>query len=136
MEVLKHISPTVVPCAPKACPINLRPSSRAMRACFIRRRIWKRFAVLPSGNLVQRPNAGGKRLAPGLAPPSGVWTFVGPGMLRRSKIFIVTGLKHAISFVGAVSNRDPQVGKCIFGHAVRRNPILPSLNDESGMDDS
>jgi hypothetical protein len=33
-------------------------------------------------------------------------------MLRRSKIFIVTGLKHAISSVGAASNRDPQVGKC------------------------
>ena len=29
--------------------------------------------------------------------------FVGPGMLRRSKIFIVTGLKHAISSVGAAS---------------------------------
>jgi hypothetical protein len=36
----------------------------------------------------------------------GVWTFVGSGMLRRSKIFIVTGLKHAISSVGAASNRD------------------------------
>src|SRR6516165_709037 len=38
----------------------------------------------------------------GASPPaSGVWTFVGPGMLRRSKIFIVAGLKHAISSVGA-----------------------------------
>src|SRR6516162_7730082 len=27
---------------------------------------------------------------------SGVWTFAGAGMLRRSKIFIVTGLNHAI----------------------------------------
>jgi hypothetical protein len=52
-------------------------------------------------------------------PRSGVWTFVGPGMLRRSKIFIVTRLKHAVSSAGAASNRDPQVGKCIFGHAAR-----------------
>ena len=29
---------------------------------------------------------------------------------------MVTRLKHAISSVGAASNRDPQVGKCIFGH--------------------
>jgi hypothetical protein len=44
----------------------------------------------------------------------------GPGTLRRSKIFMVTGLEHAISSVGAAStNRDPQVGKCIFGHAAR-----------------
>jgi hypothetical protein len=43
----------------------------------------------------------------------------GPSTLRRSKTFIVTGLKHAISSVGAASNRNPQVGKCVFGHAAR-----------------
>jgi hypothetical protein len=31
-------------------------------------------------------------------------------MLRRSKIFIVTGRKYAISSIGAASNREPQVG--------------------------
>ena len=36
-------------------------------------------------------------------------------VLRRSKIFIATGIQIAVSSVGAASNRDPQVGKCIFG---------------------
>ncbi len=43
--------------------------------------------------------------------------FQGQGMLRRSKIFIATALKIAISSVGAAPNRAPQAGICIVGRA-------------------
>ena len=57
-----------------------------------------------------RPSEWRKRLG-NVQTAAGVWTSVGPGKLRRSKIFIVTGLKHATSSVGAASYRDPQVSK-------------------------
>jgi hypothetical protein len=39
--------------------------------------------------------------------------WLGQQMLRRSKIFIATALKIAISSVGAASNRAPLAGICI-----------------------
>jgi hypothetical protein len=43
--------------------------------------------------------------------------WLGQQVLRRSKIFIASALKIAISSVGAASNRVLQAGICIVGHA-------------------
>ena len=54
-------------------------------------------------------------------------------MLRRSKIFIVTGLKHAISSVGAVSNRNPQVRLVNPGSHAPAGPRPASGSSENAV---
>ena len=78
--------------------------------CLVRRPTLKVFPPTLCGTHKEKQS---RLLSPSRGPSNlgqRVWTLVGPGMLRRSKIFIVKGLKHAISSVGAASNR---------GHAAR-----------------
>jgi hypothetical protein len=57
-------------------------------------------------------------------------------MLRRSKIFIATAVKIAISSVGAASSRAPQAGICIvvkmIRHVVDGDKLLTLSGDDAG----